>query len=154
MGMDVRGRRTIGPGYSFRDIQAGEGKTTVEVKGVGAVQQSSDGTAYFRSAGWAWGDLLEFALHAAPELADRLCIPWLDDDESMTPEEQFAPARQMFWGSNDGYGLREEDCVKMADAIMRMVRAGALKSSQNESFREHVLEWVRFLRACGGFRIF
>lgn len=147
--MDVSGGRMIGAGYDWRDPDAAD--RTVDVRGVGPVQQDSEGRAYFRSAGWAWGDIVELSLNAAPEMAGRLCIPWLypgEEAPSGPPE-----ASQMFWGTNDGFGLREEDCVRMADAIQRVLRSGAI-SQMEEGHREHMQEWVRFLRACGGFRIF
>lgn len=152
MGMDIYGRNVIGTADS-RDM--------VYVGGIGPVDQSG-GKAYYRANGYWWGMVLKFIMSVAPEMSERICIPWFYDDEDHEGYDPNAPNREMFWGSNDGWGLAEDDCMELADKIDAAI--DELPQDKLEEIMEEdddvnelftaVREFARFCRACGGFRIF
>jgi hypothetical protein len=109
---------------------------------------------YFRACCWSWRPI-----HA-------LC-------EEVNTENNLGLSFEL-WGSNDGAGLdNQHDCNKLADALeehakereryvleldsdIRVDRDGLFLpkgqpgKSPWETDREHVLEFVKFLRECGG----
>jgi len=130
----------------------------MDIYGIDPVSKEGE---YFRSNVWGWRPV-----HMICELMNRTHNLKVDMSK---------------WGFNDGHGLKtQEDCDRLAEALddfikndlgpggtfqinvpegRRMPEALIMKAlgyKDKEKYsiqKEHLLEFVRFLRSCGGFEI-
>lgn len=129
------------------------------------IDPSGDAGAYFRASIWSWPPLsaLIQSLIGGPDRNEL--------DLSYLPK---------WWDTNDGDGLRNQtDCNKLADAVDEVlktfvgktmtIKTADVMAANNPNGpmlaamfgfdadysieREHIEEFVTFLRSCGGFKI-
>lgn len=115
----------------------------------------------------AWHDLRQYLNVVAPEMLDRICVPWREptgffDDTQEIPDD-YEPenddARLLGWQNNDGLGLKAEDCGVLAATITTDLETGRtpLRFKDDDEGRwmvRFITEFRDFLQKCGGFRIF
>ncbi len=151
MGMDVYGIKPVIQRHSVKPVRPNWTTATVEEKSVyfEATQkyEVENPGVYFRANCWSWRPILDRIYQADREYA-------LGIDEKTLE----------LMGFNDGAGLdNQEDCNRLAEALENILEqeddiitwdcgvpefADAYKAR-----KEHALEFVDFLRECGGFEV-
>lgn len=90
---------------------------------------------YFRNNVWWWHPLADFCVKVAPEVCSACEC----------------------WHSNDGDGLDNDGAIALSLSLQAAVNTNAALLHQREcreSFSvENVIEFIAFLRDCGGFKI-
>tara|TARA_R110002020_G_scaffold433259_2_gene643362 strand:- start:21 stop:548 length:528 start_codon:yes stop_codon:yes gene_type:complete len=153
MGMDVYGRNPVIKEHSVKPVRPDWTTATAAEKSVyfEAAQQyeTENPGVYFRANCWSWRPI-----HDRVYQADReydLCI----DEKTLE-----------LMGENSGAGLdNQEDCDRLAEALENVLEreddiltwnCGDPKADREgwyKAHKEHALEFVDFLRGCGGFEV-
>jgi len=152
MGMDVFGVEPVikrgstkpeWPGFS-----ATEDEKEIYFEATRQYEDDNPGV-YFRANVWSWRPILDRIYQANDQFNLQI------DEETLS-----------LMGSNDGAGLEtQEDCNALADALETVLSSegdiltwssGDSKADREGWYRahkEHAMEFVTFLRSCGGFEV-
>ena len=151
MGMDVYGINPVIQRHSVKPDTPNWTTATVAEKSVyfEAAQQyeAENPGVYFRANCWSWRPILDRIYQANDEY--DLCI----NEDTL-----------VYMGENSGAGLdSQEDCDLLAEALENVLERedGVITwdcgdpdfADAYKATKEHALEFVGFLRECGGFQV-
>jgi hypothetical protein len=125
---------------------------------------SAEAGTYFRASIWSWPPLYDQIVTLCEDLFDTEVLYRMAFNEGAGPEDQETCTRmaQRFESAlaiyQDGFFVPDESIRVTEDGFVvspeEIARTPNLKThSPYRTSREHVQEWISFLRHCGGFEV-